>query len=233
VDNKIDKTGRSRLVLRVPSMDEPQTTVIIQRYLDALPGDAAAEPIVRELMERAVGRLRLLCATFLHKSYPRLARPPVNLETDELLGGVVAGLLTALRATRPPTVRRFFALANQHMRWQLNDLARRLDEHPAAAALPEPGVAAPPASTASGLSPDGRRMLEVIEGLPEDEREVFDLVGIQGLTHPEAAGVVGVSEKTVQRRLNRARLLLAERLSDLRPNAAGESTPPPGNTPPP
>jgi hypothetical protein len=59
-----------------------------------------------------------------------------------------------------------------------------------------------------GLSPDGRRMLEVIEGLPEDEREVFDLVGIQGLTHAEAAGVVGVLEKTVQRRLNRARACL-------------------------
>ena len=38
----------------------------------------------------------------------------------------------------------------------------------------------------------------------------------QGLTHAEAAAVVGVSEKTVQRRLNRARLLLAERLADLR-----------------
>jgi RNA polymerase sigma-70 factor (ECF subfamily) len=48
----------------------------------------------------------------------------VNLETDELLGGIVAGLLTSRRTTRPPTVRRFFALANQHMRGQLNDLAR-------------------------------------------------------------------------------------------------------------
>src|SRR5262245_63286530 len=54
---------------------------------------------------------------------------------------------TLFRSTRPPTVRRFFALANQHMRWQLNDLARRLDERPAAAALPESGVAAPPDST--------------------------------------------------------------------------------------
>jgi RNA polymerase sigma-70 factor (ECF subfamily) len=198
-------------------MHEEPTTVIIQRYLDLLPGDTAAEPLVRELLERAVGRLRLLCATFLYKSYPRLTRPPVSLEADELLGGVVAGLLTALRTTRPPTVRRFFALANQHMRWQLNDLARRLDQHPAAAALTEAGVAAPPASTTSGLSPDGRRMLGAIEGLPEDEREVFDLVGIQGLTHAEAAAVVGASEKTVQRRLNRARLLLAERLADLRP----------------
>jgi RNA polymerase sigma-70 factor (ECF subfamily) len=200
-------------------MHEEPTTVIIQRYLDALPGDAAAEPVVRELLERAVGRLRLLCATFLYKSYPRLTRPPLNLETDELLGGVVARLLTALRTTRPATVRQFFALACQHMRWQLNDLARRLDEQPAVASMPEAGVAAPPSSTGSGLTPDGRRMLAAIEGLPEDEREVFDLVGIQGLAHTEAAGVVGVSEKTVQRRLNRARLLLAERLADLRPQA--------------
>jgi RNA polymerase sigma-70 factor (ECF subfamily) len=207
-------------------MGEALTTVIIQRYLDALPGDAAAEPLIRELLEQAVGRLRLLCAKFLYKSYPRLTRPPVNLETDELLGSVVAGLLTALRTTRPQTVRQFFALATQHMRWQLNDLARRLDERPAAAALPEAGVAAPPDSTASGLTPDGRRILGAIDGLPEDEREVFDLVGIQGLTHAEAAGVVGVSEKTVQRRLIRARLLLAERLADLRPTTPGGSTPP-------
>jgi RNA polymerase sigma factor (sigma-70 family) len=214
-------------------MDEAPTTVVIQKYLDALPGDSAAEPIVRELLERSVGRLRLLCARFLYKSYPRLARPPVNVEMDELLGGVVAGMLTALRTTHPPTVRRFFALANQHMRWQLNDLARRLDERPAAAALAESGVVAPPTSTESGLSPNGRRMLEVIEGLPEDEREVFDLVGIQGLAHAEVAMVVGVSEKTVQRRLNRARILLAERLADLRPATPCELTPPPGDMPPP
>jgi RNA polymerase sigma-70 factor (ECF subfamily) len=199
-------------------MHEEQTSVVIQRYLDSLPGDTGAEPVIRELLARAAGRLRMLCGTFLHNSYPRLTRPPVNMETDELLGGVVAGLLTALRTTRPPTVRRFFGLANQHIRWQLNDLARRLDERSAAAALAESGIAAPPASTASVLSPDGRRMLEAIDGLPEDEREVFELVGIQGLTHCEVAAVVGVSEKTVQRRLIRARLLLAERLADLRPD---------------
>jgi RNA polymerase sigma-70 factor (ECF subfamily) len=212
-------------------MHAETTTVIIQRYLDALPGDTAAEPLIRELLERAVGRLRLLCGTFLYKSYPRLTRPPVNLETDELLGGVVAGLLKALQTVRLQTVRQFFALANQHMRWQLNDLARRLDHQPAAAVLPEAGVAGPPSSGDSGLTPDGRRMLQAIEGLPEDEREVFDLVGIQGLTQAAAAAVVGVSEKTVQRRLNRARLLLAERLADLRPATPGDP-PPPGGTHP-
>src|SRR5262249_59209538 len=130
--------------------------------------------------------------------------PPSDRETSALLGGGVAALLTALRATRPPTVRQFFALACQHMRWQLNDLARRLDERPAAAALPEAGVPAPP-STGSCLTPDGRRVLEAIEGLPEDEKEGFDLVGIQGLTHAAAAPVVGGSGQTGQRRADRAR----------------------------
>ena len=145
--------------------------------------------------------------------------------------GVVEGLLKAMRSVRPQTVRQFFALANQHMRWQLNDLARRLDEQPAAAALAESGVAAPPGSSDSCLSQDSRRMLRAIDGLPEDEREVFELVRIQGLPYAEAAGVVGVSVKTVQRRLNRARLLLAEQLADLRPDAPDGTPGSPGDTP--
>jgi RNA polymerase sigma-70 factor (ECF subfamily) len=162
-----------------------------------------------------------------------LTQPPLNVETDELLGGVVAGLLTALRTIRPQTVRQFFALATQHMRWQLNDLARRLDEQPTIAALAEGGVAAPPSSSGSGLTPNARRMLAAIEGLPEVERETFDLVRLQGLTYVEAAGVVGVSVKTVQRRLNRARLLLAEQLADLQPGTSHTPPEPPDDTPAP
>ena len=87
-----------------------------------------------------------------------------------MLGGVVAGLLQAMRTIRPQTVRQFFALATQHMRWQLNDLARRLDEQPSVAALSEGGVVAPPESSGSGLTPDARRMLAAIDGLPDVER---------------------------------------------------------------
>jgi RNA polymerase sigma-70 factor (ECF subfamily) len=145
-------------------------------------------------------------------------QPPLNLETDDLLDGVVAGLLGALQKVRPQTVRQFFALANQHMRWQLNDLARLLVERPPAAPLAESGVAAPTGSGDSILSQDARRMIQAIERLPEEDREVFELIRIQGLSYAEAAAVVGVSVKTVQRRLNRARILLAEELSDLRPD---------------
>ena len=138
----------------------------MQRYLDELAGDSLAEPIVRSLLGRAVRRLHLLCATLLHRSYPRLTRPPCNVQADELLGAVEEWLLKALREVRPGTVRQLFALANQHMRWELNDLARRLDCQPA------------------------------------------------------AAEVLGVSIKTVRRRLNRALLILTEELDDHRP--AGE-----------
>lgn len=197
-------------------MREASTTAVVQRYLDAWPDDTRAEPIVRELLDRAVHRLERLCASMLHRSYPRLTGPPTNLETAEMLSGVVEGLLKAMHSVRPQTVRQFFALANQHMRWQLNDMARRLDERPAAVELREGLVPAPDRSD-SGLTPNGRRMLEAIDNLPEDEREVFGLVRLQGLTHVEAAEVLDVSVKTVQRRLNRASLLLAEELDNLRP----------------
>jgi RNA polymerase sigma factor (sigma-70 family) len=180
------------------------------------PGDAPAEPVVRELLARAVNRLHLLCRSMLLRSYPRLSQPPLNLQSEELLSAVTERLLKALREARPKNVRQFFALANQHMRWELNDLARRLDEQPGAVELNE-GLMPAPLSSGSALGPNGRRMLEAIEDLPEDEREVFCLVRVRGLTQTEAAGVLGVSAKTVQRRLNRGLLLLAEQLDDLRP----------------
>src|SRR6516165_8831190 len=202
-------------------MREEHTTAVVQCYLDELAGDSPAEPIVRALLDRAVPRLHLLCATLLHRSYPRLTQPPLNVQADELLGAVEERLLMALREARPRTVRELFALANQHMRWELNDLARRLDVQQAAAELRE-GLVPAPASSASGLTPDGRRMLPAIDELPQDEREVFDLARIQGMTQAEAAHVLGVSEETVKRRLNRGLRLLTEQLADLRP---GEQPP--------
>jgi RNA polymerase sigma-70 factor (ECF subfamily) len=198
------------------AMSQEHTTAAVQRYLDELAQDSPAEPVVRALLDRAVRRLHLLCATLLHRSYPRLAQPPLSLQADELLGAVAERLLKAMREVRPRTVRQFFALANQHMRWELNDLARRLDEQPAAVELRDELVPAP-ASSGSGLTPEGRRMLAAIGQLPEDEREAFDLVRVQGMTQTEAAQMLGVSAVTVKRRLNRGLRLLAEQLADLRP----------------
>ena len=197
-------------------MSAEPTTAAVQRYLDALAGDQPAEPIVRALLDRSVRRLQLLCTNLLYRKYRRLTSPPVNLQPEEMLDAVVERLLKAMRSVRPQTVRQFFALVNQHMRWELNDVARRLDVQPTAVELREDLVPAPE-SSGSVLTPDSRRMLKAIDDLPEDEREVFGLVHIQGLTQGEAAEVLGVSVRTVQRRLNRSLVLLAKQLDDLRP----------------
>src|SRR5262245_20339639 len=194
-----------------------RTTAVVQRYLDALAGDTPADPLIRALLDRAVGRLELLCANMLYRSYPRLTRPPLRLDTDEVVGAVVERLIKALGTVHPRTVRQFFGLANQHMRWELNDLARRLDEVPAAGELRE-GLLPTPASSDSGLSPDARRILGAIETLPEGEREAFDLVKIQGMTHAEAGQVLGVSIRTVKRWVTQSLRLLTARLGDLGPD---------------
>jgi Sigma-70, region 4 len=60
-----------------------------------------------------------------------------------------------------------------------------------------------PASSASGLTPDGRRLLPAIDELPEEEWKVFDLLRIQGMKQPGAAQVLGVSAVTVKPRSSR------------------------------
>jgi RNA polymerase sigma factor (sigma-70 family) len=201
-------------------MEEENTTAAVQRYLDEWPtptDDSATEQVVRSLLDRSVRRLHGLCVSFLYKSYPRLTRPPLNLQAGELLGAVVERLLKALRETRPTSTRQFFGLASQHMRWELNEMARRLDNQPAVENLHDESMAAP-ASSGSGLTPGAHRILEAIEQLPEGEREAFELVRIQGMSQAEAAGVLGVSAATVNRRVSRSLQLLADALGDLYPD---------------
>ena len=200
-------------------MNVEHTTMAVQRYLDELDEGSSAEPVVRALLDRAVSRLQQLCAGLLYRKYPRLTRPPLNLVADELLSAVVERLLKAMRQARPGKARQFFALACQHIRWELNDMARRLDEQPPPAELKE-DMAVASASSASGLSADTRRMLLAIENLAQEEREAFDLVRIQGLSQAEAAHVLGVSTMTVNRRLHRGLRQLLTVLADLYPTEA-------------
>jgi len=205
---------RSRYPVAVTS--EP-TTQRVQRHLDRLAAGDSVDGAIRELLAQAVQRLHQLCGGMLHRHYPRLLRPPLAMRTEELTSAVVERLLRALRAVQPGTVRQFFALANQHIRWELNDLARRLDKEPGL--LHDVDVAAPVPSSRSGVSVRLERILTAIDALPEGEREVFELVNVQGLSHAEAAALLAVSTKTVQRRLHRGLVLLAEALDDLRPEA--------------
>lgn len=57
-----------------------------------------------------------------------------------------------------------------------------------------------------------------MEGLPEEEREIFDLLWYQGLTQAEAANLLNISDRTVKRRWQSARLLLHDRLGGQLPD---------------
>src|SRR5262249_5928813 len=59
---------------------------------------------------------------------------------------------------------------------------------------------------------------EAVERLPEEERQVVELLWYNGLTHEQAAEPLGVATKTVQRRWASARLALRDALQ-------GESPP--------
>ncbi len=203
-------------------MGATRTTAAVQHYLDELraqPGEADVPQVVRELLGRSAVRLQLLCSSMIRRSYPRLARPPLNLSADEMVGVVVERLIKALRECRPASVREFFGLANQHMRWELNDLARRLDEHTPAVEFAEEHFPAERTASEPAFSANARRVLAALDSLDQDEREVFGLVRIQCLTHDEAAEVLGVSTKTVQRRLNRGRVQLVTLLKDFQPGS--------------
>jgi len=201
-------------------MVEEHTTTIVKRYLGELAeisGDMSNDAVIRALLSSSVGRLHILCRSLLYRSYPRLTRPPLNLQSEEILSNVVERMMKAMKVVRPETVRQFFALANKHMRWELNDLARKCDNEVRDLELRESAVVKQPDSVPSQMSPNTVRILEAIEGLPEDEREAFSLVRVHGMTQADAAAVLGVAPKTVQRRLHRSLLLLGEKLRDLQP----------------
>jgi RNA polymerase sigma-70 factor (ECF subfamily) len=206
-------------------MGATRTTIAVQRYLDELrahPDGAEVPQVVRDLLERSAMRLQLLCASMLRRSYPRLARPPLNLQAEEMLGAVTERMIKAMREVRPATAREFFGLANQHVRWELNDLARRLDEGtPLLGSDVQPVAERTPSET--GFTENARRILAALDSLDADEREVFGLVRIQGLTHDEASEVLGVSTKTIQRRLNRCRVQLVDLLKDLAPEGGARA----------
>jgi RNA polymerase sigma-70 factor (ECF subfamily) len=187
------------------AIDSDPVDVAVERCLERLARateEAEARQTVRELLGAAAGRILSLCRSTLRRRYPRLTRGPLNVQPEELLGAVVERLIKALRTVRPAGVREFFALAMTHVRWELNGLARELDAE-RHEPLAEDVVAEVTEERDEHFSPLGRRILEAIDGLPRIDQEIFHLVRVGGMTHPDAAQVLGISERTVQRRLRR------------------------------
>jgi RNA polymerase sigma-70 factor (ECF subfamily) len=59
-----------------------------------------------------------------------------------------------------------------------------------------------------------------VDRLPEEQREVVNLLWYDSLTHAQAAAVLGVTTKTIQRRWASARLMIRDQMDGERPGTA-------------
>src|SRR5262245_1202071 len=175
--------------------DPSSQTVQIQGYLDRLRGgDEAARD---ELLGCACERLRHLARKMLRR-YPNVHRWE---QTDDVLQNAAIRLYRTLRQLPVQTPLDFFRLAALNIRRELLDLAKHYygpqgqGAHHASwgsgdssAADSDLGRAAPP-----DRSDDPARLAawgefhERIAALPDEERDVFDLLWYQDLSQAEAA----------------------------------------------
>jgi RNA polymerase sigma factor (sigma-70 family) len=175
------------------------------------------------LIAHACERLRCLARRML-KGYPGVQRWE---QTDDVLQNALLRLCRALETVTPDSPRHFYNLAAQHVRWELIDLARhylgpqgqgakhhtdeagQAPDDPGGALSGWPGEEGEPDSLEAWTA-----FHQWVEALPDEERDVFDLLWYEGLTQEEAAAVLKVSLRTVKRRWQSARLLLAAAMQE-------------------
>ena len=191
--------------------DNSENTGPLLAYISrARAGDTGA---LNELIRLAGVRLETLTRRML-RDYPRVRR---WAQTDDVLQNALVRLCRALQSVRPASARAFYALATTQIRRELLDLARHYSgpenqaaHHESWAAPPDQLVTpdhADPSNDPFALT-DWCEFHAQVAQLPDEEREVFGLIFYQGLTQEDAAEVLGVAVRTVQRRWQAAMLEL-------------------------
>jgi RNA polymerase sigma-70 factor (ECF subfamily) len=192
--------------------DESEHTPDIQYWINRLQaGDTSAR---NQLLTCACQRLRRLTRKLL-KGYPRVRWWE---ETDDVLDSAIVRLCRAFEQVIPRSARDFFCLAARHIRWELIDLARHyygpegmganlvsLDEGNSSDSTPRRAFDKADTSHEPNRLAVWSEFHQHVEALPEEEREVFDLLWYHGLTQDEAAAVLGVCLGTVKSRWRKAR----------------------------
>jgi RNA polymerase sigma factor (sigma-70 family) len=182
---------------------EPSTT--IDYWLER---QRAGDPSARnELLRYSRERLQLLTRQ-MFRGFPRVHQFE---ETSDVMQNVLLRLDRALGAVDVPSSRDFFCLAAHHIRLALLDLARRYSGQ----APPGPGGEEALDPPGPGREDDPQQLAlwtefhRRIGELPEEDRDLFDLLYYQGLSQPAAAEQLGVSLATLKRRWQAVRLRVA------------------------
>lgn len=182
-------------------------------------GDATAR---EDLISLANDRLMALSRK-LKRGFPRVGRWE---QTEDVCQMASLKLFDALAATDVQDSRHFFRLAAKKIRETLIDLARHYQGAHGVGANHATQMPAPAGSTSPGSLMDNagemtqnpqqlaqwQELHEGIDKLPEELREMFDLLWYNELSQDEAAKIVGVSTRQVKRRWRDAKLALSEAL---------------------
>ncbi|MFM7135879.1 MAG: RNA polymerase sigma factor, partial [Planctomycetota bacterium] len=177
------------------------------------------DPQAREaLIDHAATRLLLLTRRMFH-GRPGLQRWE---QTDDVFQNAMLRLHKALATSEVESVRHFFNLATVQIRRELIDLGRKhfgphglgRNHHTDRQPADDRGgtlhaLEAEPLDLGTWTE-----FHEQVALLPDDEREVVDLLYYEGVSQEEAAEVLGCSVRTIRRRWNDAKLRLHGGLSD-------------------
>ncbi len=177
-----------------PSWRSPRTAQLHDWLTRMKAGDESARD---ELLRSVTLRLEVLARRMLHR-FPQLRRWE---QTDDVLQGALLGLLNALREIRPESMRSFYNLSSVMIRRQLLDLWRHYygPRGPGTHHHSDPSAPALAPAPKDDF-PDIDRVHELVDQLPEDQREVFELRYYHDLSQDEVAEALSVSTRTVQRR---------------------------------
>jgi len=186
-------------------------TAYLQQLLDRL--QSGEDTARAALLEHSMERLRMLARRMFNKGDGLRGL----YETDDVLQPALLRLHRALAQIKPPTVRELVGLAARQVRFVLGDLARGASKDRRVSymgeAVPGENAGAPEPQDRTGEPSSLVEWGEFharIERLPEDEKEMFDLLFYEEMTQEEAAQLLGVSLRTVKRRWQSARLRLQD-----------------------
>jgi RNA polymerase sigma factor (sigma-70 family) len=178
-------------------------TAQLQGCLDRLRlGEATARD---ELVRHACKTLERLTRKLL-KNYPGVHR---WAQTDDVLQNALIRLLAALQDVQPATVRDFYALSSLQIRRELLDLARHYFGPRGMGAnhasrlggeSRQDPLAQVPERAASATEVLWCELQEQIGTLPDEDREIVNLLYYQELPQAEAAALLNISLRTLQRR---------------------------------
>lgn len=128
-----------------------------------------------------------------------LSKPNPLITENVVLAETYFRLRKAMRSdqVRPMTAREFFGLAARNIRWQVQDMVRKPAHQQETAGVLD-GLSQGQDIAAEVIDREKwRRFWDTVDALRPDEREVFDLIWINGLSQYEAAELLGVTRNQI------------------------------------